>query len=159
MLNKIYKSVSTEELVTVIEFNEKTKTVMVEFPDGRTKSYSSTTIKDKRRFIPVELESPEVVEPLMDLDNPVTEEEAEELGMIGGDEALEQAVVDPEDKPSKKRSNKEKTSGGTSRILITYNGFSKSPSEWGEELGLSPKYIRSQLRKGKKPEEIFKEKN
>lgn len=39
---------------------------------------------------------PEEVQPLISLDNPVTEEEALDNGMIGGDSAVEVAVVEPQ---------------------------------------------------------------
>lgn len=71
------------------QFNEKTKTWIMDYEDGTNTTVSSSTLK--RWWKPVE---EEVVEPLIDLDNPVTEEEAQELGMVGGDEAVELAVVD-----------------------------------------------------------------
>ncbi len=43
------------------------------------------------------IKAPEVVESLIDLDDPVTDEEAKEKGMLSGDKALEQAVVESDD--------------------------------------------------------------
>lgn len=136
------------ELFTIIKVDDKAKTATLKsLETGSTRVYSFTTLKDKRRF--TFIESPEEVAPIMDLDNPVSEQEAEELGMVTGEEALEQAVTVPED--TKEESRKP-------RITITYKGVTKSPKEWAEEFNLSPKYIRLQLRKGKSPEQIFGDK-
>lgn len=150
-INTTLKEVKSGNTATVTTIDEKCKTAIITYPDGTTKAYSITTLKDKRRFEVVEVV--EEVEPLIDLDNPVTEEEAEELGMITGEEALEQAVIDPEPKKQKVET------GRKSRITITYNGESKTPSEWAEQFGMDAKRIRLALRKGKTPEEIFHGKN
>lgn len=49
-----FKNVSTGEIFTVTVINEKFKQVAVEGKDGKAKPYSSSTLKDKRRFIPVD---------------------------------------------------------------------------------------------------------
>lgn len=49
-----FKNVSTGEIFTVTVINEKFKQVAVEGKDGKAKPYSSSTLKDKRRFIPIE---------------------------------------------------------------------------------------------------------
>ena len=154
MLNKVFRTVSNGELVKVIEVNEKTKTVLVELPDGKTRSYSPTTLKDKRRFIPVESDEELVAEVM---------KQKEELGIevpkiTEAPEIVEEKLV-PMPGAEKLADLKKKEKGtGTSRILIEYRGSKKTPIEWGRLLGLDPKYIRAQLRKGKTPEEIFKEK-
>lgn len=56
-----FKSVSTGEIFTVVDIHTKSGQTTIEGPDGKTKAYSSTTMKDKRRFIPLEDESPEMV--------------------------------------------------------------------------------------------------
>jgi len=135
------------ELFTIIQVDDKAKTAILKSEEtGFTRNYSFPTLKDKRRF--TFIQSPEEVAPIMDLDNPISEQEAEEFGMVTGEEALEQAVTVPEE--AGEESHK-------SRITITYKGVTKSPKEWGEEFNLNPKYIRLQLRKGKSPEEIFGE--
>lgn len=49
-----FKNVSTGEIFTVTVINEKFKQIAVEGKDGKAKPYSSSTLKDKRRFIPVD---------------------------------------------------------------------------------------------------------
>jgi hypothetical protein len=48
-----FKKVSSGEIFTVVEYNDRFKQVIVKGPDGTTVAYSSTTLKDKRRFVPV----------------------------------------------------------------------------------------------------------
>lgn len=147
MLNKVFKAVSNGEIIKVIEFDDKSKQCIVKLEDGRTKAYSSATLKDKRRF------------------TLVAEELSDEDYAAIGKEIAEQAKAKaeaPELVPmpgSEKLADlKKETSGTKARISITYRGQTKTPFEWGRLLGLDPKYIRAQLRKGKTPEEIFKEK-
>lgn len=49
-----FKKVSSGEIFTVVEYNDRFKQVIVKGPDGSTVAYSTTTLKDKRRFIPVD---------------------------------------------------------------------------------------------------------
>lgn len=166
MLNKVFKSVSTGEIIKVVEYYEKSKQCIVELENGKTRAYSSATLKDKRKFTPVELDSPETVEPLLDLDNPVTEEEAEALGMIGGDEALEQAVVVPEPEreltdeeyaaigleiaeQAKIKAEQAKAKKSVRKSLrlkeVTYKGETKSIREWAEETGMPWKTLYNRI--------------
>lgn len=92
MKGQKYQNKRNAEFVEVVEVNEKFKTVDVKQANGSVKTVTLATLKRWYTLV----EAPEVVEPLMDLDNPVTEAEAEEAGMVTGDEALEQAVVDPD---------------------------------------------------------------
>lgn len=48
-----FKKVSSGEIFTVVEYNDRFKQVIVKGPDGSTVAYSTTTLKDKRRFVPV----------------------------------------------------------------------------------------------------------
>ena len=83
-------------IACVVKRDEIAKTVILKYEDAQDNkdsvkiSYSTL----KRWWKKVKEE--EVAEPLIDLDNPITEEEAQEKGMITGDEALEQAVIDPD---------------------------------------------------------------
>ena len=137
------------EVAKVIEVNEKSKQAIVEFEDGSNKAYSFPTLKDKRRFTILEEElSNEDYEAAVrlevsDMEKELTDEEYAEIGKEIADQAKAKAKG---------------VSGSKGRISITYRGQTKTPFEWGRLLGLDPKYIRAQLRKGKKPEEIFKEK-
>lgn len=148
MLNKVFKAVSNGEVVKVIEFDDKSKQCIVEFEDGRTRAYSSVTLKDKRRFIPVESDDELIAE---------IDRQRKELG-IEVPKITEAPELVPMPGAEKLGELKKETSGTKARISITYRGETKTPFEWGRLLGLDPKYIRAQLRKGKTPEEIFKEK-
>lgn len=129
-IGTILKRVRTGEKVEIIGIFEDNK-VMVKLASGEVSRYSMASLKDKRNFVIVEEEP-----------TPAPVEEPEKEPEI-------EAEVETE---------KAKESGKKSRINITYRGETKTPFEWGRLLGLNPKYIRSQLRKGKTPEEIFKEK-
>ena len=88
-INKRNGKVATKDEAS---YNDKTKTVIMVYEDGSNVTVGESTLKRWWK----KYHEDEVVEPLIDLDNPVTEEEAQELGMIGGDEAVELAVVDPD---------------------------------------------------------------
>jgi len=81
------------KVATQGQFNEKTKTYIMDYEDGTNTTVTTSTLK---RWWKEVKDEEEVVEPLIDLDNPVTDEEAQELGMVGGDEAVELEVVDPD---------------------------------------------------------------
>ena len=89
-INKRNGKVATKDEAS---YNDKTKTVIMVYEDGSNTTVSESTLKRWWK----KLDSPEVVESLIDLDNPITEEEAEAAGMLSGDEAVEVAVVDPDD--------------------------------------------------------------
>ena len=82
-----YENRKNGSIGTIVEENEKSKTVILELEDGKTVSISTSTLK--RWWKKVKEEEAEVVEPLIDLDNPITDEEAKKLGMIDGEKALE----------------------------------------------------------------------
>lgn len=81
----------------------------------------------------------ETVEPVIDLDSPVTEEEAKEHNMLSGDEALETAVIDPDEPtvPAKPKRG----------ALIEYNGKSQNICAWAKELGVSANTLYARLYK------------
>lgn len=72
MKGQKYQNKRNAEFVEVVEVNEKFKTVDVKQADGSVKTVTLATLKRWYTLV----EAPEVVEPLMDLDNPVAEEEA-----------------------------------------------------------------------------------
>lgn len=53
-LGNKFKSVSTGEIFTVDRVDEKFGQVVVVGENGKSKAYSAVTLKDKRRFVPVE---------------------------------------------------------------------------------------------------------
>ncbi len=82
----MYQNKKNNRFATVIEENPKFNTVLLQFEDDKsTTSITTSTLKRWWKKI----EAPEVVEPVMDLDNPITENEAKELGRIDGEKALE----------------------------------------------------------------------
>lgn len=90
-----YENRKTGKIATLDQMNEKFKTVLLVFEDGTNTTISTSTLKRWWKEIPEE-ETKEEVKPLIDLDNPITDEDATANGMVTGDEALEQAVVDPD---------------------------------------------------------------
>lgn len=88
-----YQNKQNGKIVTEARFNEKTKTYILIFEDGSGTTISSSTFKRWYKAI----EGEDEVAPLIDLDNPITDEEAKERGMVTGDEALEQSVVTSDD--------------------------------------------------------------
>lgn len=89
-----YENKKNNRVAMVVETDDKAKTTMLQYEDDNTTTVvSNSTLKRWWKA----LKDDEVVEPLIDLDNPITKQEAEEKGMLAGDEAVEQAVVDPDD--------------------------------------------------------------
>lgn len=88
-----YQHRQNGKVMEILKQDDKKGTMLIQFEDGKSSSITTGTFK--RWYKKIE-ETPDEVAPLIDLDNPVTEEEAEASGMITGDEALEQAVVDPD---------------------------------------------------------------
>ena len=88
-----YQNIRNQRVMQVIKEDNDRKTYLIKFEDGTSSTISYGTFK--RWYKPIE--APEEVGPVIDLDNPITDEEAEAKGMVSGDAALEQAVVDPED--------------------------------------------------------------
>ena len=89
----LYVHKKNGKVAELIEKNEKSKTVTLKFVDDGT--LTGPTFSTFQRWWKA-LESPEVVQSLMDVDNPITEEEAKKLDMVSGDEAVELAVPDPD---------------------------------------------------------------
>lgn len=145
MLNKIFKAVSNGEIIKVIEFDDKSKQCIVEFENGKTRAYSSVTLKDKRRFIPIESDEEQIAEIM---------KQKEELG-IEVPKITEEPKLVPMPGIEKLEELKNEFSGRKPRITITFNGETKTPGEFAEQFNMDSKYIRAQLRKGKTPEEIF----
>lgn len=87
----MYVNKRNGKVARLVERDEVRKTCMLEFEDGKSTTVASTTFKRWYKAI----EEQEEVEPLIDLGNPIPDEEAEGIGMVGGDEALEQAVIEP----------------------------------------------------------------
>lgn len=93
-----YMNKRNGQVATLVSKNDRFKTNQLQYEDGKVTEITDATLKRWWKLVKEEeLVNDDVVEPLIDLDNPVTEEEAEALGMIGGDEAVELAVVDPDD--------------------------------------------------------------
>ena len=116
-----YQNRKNNKIATLVSEDARCKTVILEFEDGSNTKITTSTLKRWWKALPEEevsddeyvaevmqqkadlgiecpkIEAIEIVEPLIDLDNPISEEEAKQRGMIGGDEAVELAVVDPGD--------------------------------------------------------------
>lgn len=133
MLNQVFQSVSNGEIVKVIEFDDKSKQCIVKLENGKTKAYSSATLKDKRKFIPLE-----EVEPA---ENIIGKETAEdhELVPMPGIEKLEEL--------KKEVGNKVKPNGRKSLRLkeVTYKGETKSIREWAEETEIPWKTLYNRI--------------
>lgn len=93
----VYQNKRNGKITSNVTFDEKFKTYLVEFEDGTSTSVSVSTFK--RWYKQVEgtgtIDAPEVVETLPAF----TEEEMKEAGIhvLSDDEALEHAVVDPDE--------------------------------------------------------------
>lgn len=109
------KSVSTGEIFTVEEINKKFGQIIIAGEDGKTKAYSATTLKDKRKFVPIDGDDQyvrEVMQQKKDLGIECPEIDSYEV--IGDDGVSAEDLEKTPMKQAKKTSGKkraEKTSG------------------------------------------------
>jgi len=75
LVGKKFQRTGKDVFVEVIEFNEKTRTVIIQFPDGKTMNITTSTLKDRRLWQPYEGEMPEAKEPEFEKYVPGTPEE------------------------------------------------------------------------------------
>lgn len=137
MLNRIFKMVSNGEMVKVIKFDDRSKQCIVELENGKTKAYSSTTLKDKRRFIPVEDEEKltELKQEVIDSEKDLTDEEYAQIGKEIAEQAKEKAEAHKKHNMRKSLRLKE----------VTYKGETKSIREWAEETGIPWKTLYNRI--------------
>lgn len=58
----VLRATKTGAIGTIVEVNDKFKTAIIEMEDGSSTSYSVSTLKDKRRWLPVDAKEEEVEE-------------------------------------------------------------------------------------------------
>ena len=137
MLNKIFRSVSNGEAVKVIEFDDKSKQCIVELENGKTRAYSSATLKDKRKFIPVEADEEQVAEAM-------EQKEVEAPGLVSmpGSEKLAELKEEITNNTTKTKKSERKSL----RLKeVTYKGETKSIREWAEETGIRWKTLYNRI--------------
>lgn len=61
-MGTVLRATKTGVIGTIIEVNDKFKTAIIEMEDGSSTSYSVSTLKDKRRWLPVDAKEEEVEE-------------------------------------------------------------------------------------------------
>ena len=127
-----FKNTTTEEIATITEVNDKYKTVIVKLENGKSMTYSFSTIKDKRRWIPVESTKAEIEEIVEETVEETTEVESH-LVPMPDIEKLEELKKEYE-KPVKKRG-----------ALIEWNGKAQNICAWGKELGVSPNTLYGRI--------------
>ena len=127
-----FKNTTTEEIATITEVNDKYKTVIVKLENGKSMTYSFSTIKDKRRWIPVESTKAEIEEIVKETVEETTEVESH-LVPMPDIEKLEELKKEYE-KPVKKRG-----------ALIEWNGKAQNICAWGKELGVSPNTLYGRI--------------
>lgn len=131
-INDMFKNVNGE-VATVVEVDETRKTCMIEFTDGRTKSLTFSTLKDKRRWTKISDDDQyvaEIMQQKKDLGIECPEINPEEVNVCGdgtplaevGKEIAEQA--------------KQKAKKASKKNLIEYNGKALTLHGWAKELGV-----------------------
>lgn len=58
----VLRATKTGAIGTIVEVNDKFKTAIIEMEDGSSASYSVSTLKDKRRWLPVDVKEEETEE-------------------------------------------------------------------------------------------------
>ena len=87
----VLRATKTGAMGTIVEVNDRFKTAIIEMEDGSSANYSVSTLKDKRRWLPVDVdvEEEEVKEATIEEENtPEMPEEAHNLVPTPGAEKL-----------------------------------------------------------------------
>ena len=85
----VLRATKTGAMGTIVKVNDKFKTAIIEMEDGSSTNYSVSTLKDKRRWLPVDVEEEEVKEATIEEENaPEMSEEVHNLVPIPGAEKL-----------------------------------------------------------------------
>lgn len=82
----VLRATKTGATGTIVEVNDKFKTAIIEMEDGSSTSYSVSTLKDKRRWLPVDVKEEEVT--IEEENAPGVPEEAHNLVPMPGAEKL-----------------------------------------------------------------------
>lgn len=82
----VLRAAKTGAIGTIVEVNDKSKTGIIEMSDGSTKAQSFTTFKDKRRWLPIDVEEEEVT--IEEENEPEVPEETHNLVPMPGAEKL-----------------------------------------------------------------------
>lgn len=136
LVGKTFKRPDKEVYVKVVEYNEKTNTVILEFENGKSISLNTSTLKDKRKWIPVDDAPTNVVE-----ETPVVE-----TTKVVVEETPIEPVVEPSvEKTSKKtKVNKENTSS-KSKKTETKSEDVKGKREVSNDVQDMIKYIMDKI--------------
>lgn len=85
----VLRATKTGTMGTIVEVNDKFKTAIIEMEDGSSTNYSVSTLKDKRRWLPIDVEEEEVKEATIEEENaPEAPEEVHNLVPVLGAEKL-----------------------------------------------------------------------
>ena len=85
----VLRTIKTGAIGTIVEVNDRFKTAIIEMEDGSSANYSVSTLKDKRRWLPVDVEEEEVKEATIEEENvPEMSEEVHNLVPMPGAEKL-----------------------------------------------------------------------
>ena len=85
----VLRATKTGAIGTIVEVNDRFKTAIIEMEDGSSANYSVSTLKDKRRWLPVDVEEEEVKEATIEEENvPEMSEEVQNLVPMPGAEKL-----------------------------------------------------------------------
>lgn len=106
LVGKTFKRPDKDVIVKVVEYIEKTNTVYLEFDNGKTISINTSTLKDKRKWIPVEVDSTEVETPVVET---VEEPTVEVVGTVDVPVEVEKPVNKAVKKSTPKATKTEKT--------------------------------------------------
>lgn len=162
MLNRIFKSVSNGEIIKVVEFNEKSKQCIVELENGKTRAYQSATLKDKRKFTPVEDEEDRYVAEIMqqkaelgiecpkiDPKQVGIEEVSYTVDKDTCDDGTSYAEIGKEIAEQAKEKAQQAKANKVRKSLrlkeVTYKGETKSLREWAEEANLKWKTLYNRI--------------
>lgn len=130
-----FENVKTKEIAEVIEINEKSKTCIVELPSGKTMSYSNTTIKDKRRWIPVNEINLQIPKEALTFIEDIEEIKVDDKIIVTSTVDASKLISDTNvEKPVKKR--------GT---LIEFDGRQQTLGAWAKELDFAPQTLYNRI--------------
>lgn len=146
MLNKVFKSVSNGEIIKVIEFDDKSRQCIVELENGKTKAYSSATLKDKRKFtlISEELSDEEYAEIGKEIAEQAKAKAEKKTTLV--EDLMEAGLIAPKEEVSDSQAKAKKSGRKSLRLKeVTYKGETKSIREWAEETEIPWKTLYNRI--------------
>lgn len=146
-LGRKFQRVGKDVVVEVVIEDEKTKTVIIEFPEGKTMNISRSTLRDKRLWQPYEGDMPEAKEPEVETyipGTPTEDSQVRDLKKEAKEEAARKRAEERAAKKAEKEAEKAAKKAEKKEVVILrpdtfIEDFTKLAEKHGCTIGYNPK--------------------